>query len=392
MRSRTPGIARATLALALLAAAGGCGGSSGAGGSPTGPPGTGALTLAVVARGLDAPLYVTAPRGDSRLFIVEQPGRIRVVKDGALLATPFLDITSLVTYGGEQGLLSMAFHPHYADNGFVYVDYTDAFGDTRVVRYHAAPGADVADVASATNIFGMNQPYANHNGGLIAFGPDGMLYVALGDGGSAGDPQGNAQNLSSALGKILRIDVDHGSPYAIPPDNPYAGVDGVRPEIWASGLRNPWRFSFDTVAGLLYIGDVGQSAWEEVDVAPAGAGGLNYGWNIMEGAHCYGAAACDTTGLTPPVLEYSHNDGCAITGGYVYRGDRIPALAGAYVYADYCNGWIRSFHYDAGQVTDEQDWALGDIGRITSFGQDAAGELYVTSSNGTVYRLDPGTG
>ena len=359
---------------------------------PGGPPlpgETGTLELQLVASGLSSPLYLTTPAGDPRLFIVEQEGRIRIVKNGQLPATPFLDITGSVGAGGERGLLSVAFHPSYATNGYFYVDYTDNNGDTRIERYTVGPNPDIADVASAKLILFIAQPYSNHNGGLVTFGPDGMLYIGMGDGGSGGDPQNRAQNPDSLLGKLLRIDVDHGDPYAIPAGNPFA-TSGGAPEIWALGLRNPWRFAFDRAAGLLYIADVGQNLWEEVNVAPAGQGGLNYGWRIMEGLHCFNAASCSSTGLVQPVVEYSHANGCSITGGFVYRGTRAPSLVGQYFYSDYCSGWMRSFSYANGAVTGQTSWSLNvSLGNVLSFGEDSAGELYVLSAGGGVYRIAP---
>ncbi len=360
---------------------------------PGGPPlpgQTGTLELQLVASGLSSPLYLTAPAGDPRLFIVEQDGRIRIVKNGQLLATPFLDITGPVGAGGERGLLSVAFHPSYATNGYFYVDYTDNNGDTRIERYTVGPDPDIADVASAKLILFITQPYANHNGGLVMFGPDGMLYIGMGDGGSGGDPQNRAQNRDSLLGKLLRIDVDGGDPYVNPPNNPYAGTANGRGEIWAIGLRNPWRFAFDRPAGLLYIADVGQNLWEEVDVAPAGQGGLNYGWRIMEGLHCFNPSSCSGTGLVQPVVEYGHANGCSITGGFVYRGTRAPSLVGQYFYSDYCSGWMRSFAYANGAVTGQTTWSLNvSLGNVLSFGEDSAGELYVLSGGGSVYRIAP---
>jgi glucose/arabinose dehydrogenase len=354
------------------------------------PVGDARVRLAEVAAGLSGPVYLTAPRGDARLFIVEQPGRIRVVENGALLPAPFLDITDRVSSGGERGLLSAAFHPSYATNGFLYVDYTDRNGDTRVERYRVSADRNRADPASAKLILQVAQPFANHNGGLVVFGPDGKLYVGMGDGGSGGDPQGHGQNRATLLGDILRIDVDAGDPYAIPADNPYVGQSASRNEIWASGVRNPWRFAFDREAGLLYLADVGQNALEEINVVPATSAGLNYGWNVMEGSQCFRPAdGCSRTGLVVPALEYSHSEGCSVTGGYVYRGSRIPALRGHYFYSDYCRGWIRSFRYANGQAADRREWALGDLGNVLSFGEDAAGELYVLSASGRVYRLDP---
>jgi hypothetical protein len=374
------------MALLLLAAA--CGQNNPSDGQPPPTPAAG-LKLVEVASGLDQPLYLTAPAGDPRLFVVEQTGRIRIVSGGALLPTPFIDLSAKISAGGERGLLSVAFHPDYIHNGFFYVNYTDTHGDTRVERYHAGANANVADPASAKLVLTVAQPYANHNGGLVMFGPDGYLYVGMGDGGSGGDPQGNGQNPAALLGKILRIDVNSAAPYAIPPTNPFVGQTGKRPEIWFTGVRNPWRFSFDREAGLLYLADVGQNAWEEVNVTPASTGGLNLGWNLMEATHCYGAGGCSQQGLTLPVLEYSHSDGCSITGGYVYRGNALPAIRGHYFYADYCEGWIRSFRWDGSQAVDPRSWDLGSIGNVTSFGEDAAHELYVTSTNGKIYRFAP---
>ena len=355
---------------------------------PPPPPDSDSIVLTTVASGLDLPLYLTAPAGDPRLFIVEKTGRIRIVKDGALLPTPFLDLSGAVSAGGEQGLLSMVFHPDYASNGFFYVDYTDAGGDTQVARYSVSAGnPDVADAASTKTILTVAQPFANHNGGLLLFGPDGKLYIGLGDGGSGGDPLGNGQSVSTLLGKILRIDVDAGDPYAIPPDNPFVDRAGARGEIWAYGLRNPWRFAFDAATDRLYIADVGQGAWEEVNIVPADQGGQNFGWNIMEGMHCYNASSCDQSGLTLPVLEYSHDEGCSITGGFVYRGSLAPDFVGHYFYSDYCSGFLRSFTFDGAAVTHQTTWPVGDIGNVQSFGEDAAGELYILSTNGTVYRV-----
>jgi glucose/arabinose dehydrogenase len=359
---------------------------------PGGPPlpgETGNLELQLVASGLSSPLYLSAPPGDSRLFIVEQPGRIRIVQGGQLLQQPFLDITGRVLDGGERGLLSVAFHPSYATNGFFYVNYTDNNGDTRIERYTVSADPNVANVNSAKLILGIAQPYSNHNGGLVMFGPDGMLYIGMGDGGSGGDPQNRAQNPDSLLGKLLRIDVDQGDPYVSPPNNPYVGRAG-RDEIWAIGLRNPWRFAFDRAAGLLYIADVGQDEWEEVNVEPASLGGVNYGWRIMEGAHCFNPKPCSTTGLVQPAVEYGHANGCSISGGFVYRGSRAPSLVGQYFYSDYCSGWLRSFSYANGAVTGQTSWSLNvSLGNVLSFGEDAAGEVYVLSAGGSVYRIAP---
>ncbi|HXL35519.1 MAG TPA: PQQ-dependent sugar dehydrogenase [Gemmatimonadales bacterium] len=368
-----------------------------AGNPPGGPPlpgETGNLELQPVASGLSSPLYLTAPAGDPRLFIVEQAGRIRIVESGQLLAQAFLDIRDRVASGGEEGLLGVAFHPNYAGNGYFYVDYTHLNNArdtlyTLIERYSVSPAPDSADSASHKVILRIVQPYTNHNGGLVMFGPDGMLYIGMGDGGSGGDPENRAQNPDSLLGKLLRIDVDHGDPYAIPASNPFAAGGGA-PEIWALGLRNPWRYAFDRAAGLLYIADVGQNLWEEVSVAPAAQGGLNYGWRIMEGLHCFNATSCSSTGLVQPVVEYGHANGCSITGGFVYRGTRAPSLVGQYFYSDYCSGWMRSFAYANGAVTGQTTWSLNvSLGNVLSFGEDSAGELYVLSAGGSIYRIAP---
>jgi len=358
-------------------------------------PGDLPLALETVATGLEFPLDLASPRGDSRLFVVEKGGRIRIIRNGVVNSQAFLDLSGHVTTGAEQGLLGIAFDPAYASNGRFVVNYTDLNGDTRISAFHVSADPDVADASSESVLLPVAQPFANHNGGQLAFGPDGFLYIGLGDGGSGGDPMGNGQSLATLLGKILRIDLNGGSPYSIPADNPFAATAGPaqRGEIWSYGLRNPWRFSFDRANGDLYIGDVGQNAFEEIDVSPAAAGagrGLNFGWNRTEGTHCYpnAAASCDRTGLTPPVLDYSHDDGCSVTGGYVYRGTAIPSLVGSYFYADYCGGWVRSFRFADGKATDRQEWsALSPGGSITSFGQDAAGELYVLTREGGVYRI-----
>lgn len=346
------------------------------------------IRLTRVATGLESPVHLTSPPGDGRLFVVEQPGRIRIVADGNLLPAPFLDITGRVSFGGERGLLSMAFHPQYASNGFFYVNYTDRKGDTRVERYRCGADASRADAASARLVLTVEQPYANHNGGHILFGPDGMLWIGMGDGGSANDPHGHGQNAQTLLGDMLRIDVDRGEPYAIPPDNPFARSRAGRPEIWATGLRNPWRFWIDAPSKLLYIADVGQNRWEEIDVVPYDRPGLNFGWNLMEGKHPLRGRAPDDR-FTPPVVEYSHGDGCSITGGVVYRGRRIPALRGHYLYSDYCNGWLRSFHYDGNAVHDAREWPRIHVPGATSFGVDSAGEAYVLVQGGDVFRIEP---
>jgi hypothetical protein len=376
-----------------IAVLGGCtatvgpGGGNGGGGGGSGTP-----ALVLVAQGLDEPVFVTAPAGDPRLFVVEKTGRVRIVRNDTVLAGVFLDLSTQVSGGGEQGLLSLAFHPDYAQNGRVYASYTNRAGDTRVVRYTVSADPERVDPSTADTVLALAQPYANHNGGLVAFGPDGFLYVGLGDGGAAGDPLRAGQDLGNLLGKLLRLDVDRASGYGIPAGNPFVGQSGARGEIWSYGLRNPWRFAFDRLTGDLYIADVGQGQWEEIDVAEAadGAGrGVNYGWNVMEGAHCYAAATCSTTGLTLPLVEYSHAEGCSVTGGYVYRGSAVTTLRGHYFYADYCAGWIRSFRVASGVATDARDWTgtLDAGGQISSFGEDAAGELYVMTLGGRVWRI-----
>jgi len=354
------------------------------------------IALEPVTSGFTSPLYLTAPPGDTdRLFVVERGGRIKIVKDGQVLATPFLDLSAEVTAGSERGLLSLAFHPEYASNGYFYVDYTDAdSAASHVVRYTVSSDPDMADAGSASALLSVAQPFANHNGGMLKFGPDGMLYVGLGDGGGGGDPTGNGQNTSTLLASILRLDVDGASPYAIPPDNPFVGDAGARAEIWAYGLRNPWRFSFDRETGDLYIADVGQNAHEEVDFEPSpSAGGVNYGWNVMEGSYCYRpSSGCSMTGLTLPVYDYPHTEGCSITGGYVYRGSASPSLEGRYFFSDYCAGWIRSFGVAGSGVAtaiDVQDHTVdvGTLSSVSSFGEDAAGELYVVSLDGSVWRI-----
>ncbi len=367
-------------------------GSDGSG--PTPPNGVVSVGLAQVASGLNFPLYVTAPPGDaSRIFIVEKGGTIRIVKDGALLPVPFLDITSLVSTGSEQGLLGLTFDPQYGTNRRFVVHYTDVGGNTRLstfLRSEADP--DLADPATEQLVLSAEQPYPNHNGGQILFGPDGYLYLGLGDGGSGGDPQSRGQDLTELLGSILRLDLS-AAPYVIPADNPFVGIAAARAEVWSYGLRNPWRFSFDRATGDLYIGDVGQNEWEEVDVSSAAAGagkGVNFGWNLMEGLHCYASTTCDQSGLELPVLEYGHDQDCSITGGYVYRGAAIPDLQGTYFYSDFCSGWVRSFRYEGGKAVEPHQWpTLVPGGAVTSFGEDAAGELYLTSSEGGVYRIVP---
>jgi glucose/arabinose dehydrogenase len=348
------------------------------------------LDLKLVADGLERPVDLVAAPGDVRLYIVEQRGRIRVLENGRLRKEPFLDIATRLSHDNEQGLLSVAFHPRYATNGLLFVNYTDRDGNTNVVRYRVTPDRRFADPASATRILFVKQPFANHNGGHLMFGPDSMLYIPLGDGGAGGDPSGNGQNLQTLLGKLLRIDIDHGSPYAIPRDNPFASGRGGRPEIWAYGLRNPWRIAFDS--GLLYIGDVGQNQWEEVDVAPARQAGINYGWNLYEGTHPYNASrswpreAPSGFAHRAPAIDYSHHDGCCVIGGRVYRGS-VPALRGLYFFADECRSWIESFRWRGDRATERTRWQTGLSLHPSAFGEDARGELYLLDLGGKIYRI-----
>jgi glucose/arabinose dehydrogenase len=386
MLASLPGYLAASMSLFLAACSNG-------NGAPTDQPpaDTSALALEQVAHGLEFPLYLTAPAGDDRLFIVEKGGRIRIVENGSLRPDPFLDISSLVSGGSEQGLLGLAFHPDYASNGRFFVDYTDTSGDTRIVQYQVSTDANRAEPSSARILLTIEQPYSNHNGGQLAFGPDGYLYVGMGDGGSGGDPQGHGQNAGDLLGSLLRLDVSADTGYAIPADNPWVDSTGARGEVWSIGLRNPWRFSFDRSNGDLYIADVGQNEIEEVNVSPGAGGGgrgANYGWNIMEGNSCFSSGSCDSSGLVLPVTQYTHADGCSVTGGYVYRGEAIPSLQGTYFYADYCSGWVRSFRHENGTATEQRSWpSLAPGGGVPSFGEDASGELYVMSADGGVYRV-----
>ena len=351
------------------------------------------IGLTEVVRDLDNPTWLTAPAGDTRLFVLERRGRVRIVENGSLLALPYLDISSRVFTGGEGGLLSMAFDPQFASNGYFYLYYTDPQQNIVIERLSASSNPNLADTTSGLVILRVPHPtYTNHFGGQVAFSPDGFLYLGTGDGGGAGDPLGNGQNLNSLLGKLLRVDVRGATaaqPYTVPASNPYVNAANRRPEIWASGLRNPWRFSFD--GGQLYLSDVGQDRREEVNIGAATAAGLNYGWNTMEGSLCYNAATCDRSGLTLPAFEYDHgtNDanGCSITGGFVYRGSAVPGLAGRYFYSDYCRGYLKSFLPTAGGVTEERDWNIAAIGNVVSFGQDGQGELYLLSSRGSVHKI-----
>ncbi|MBK8232163.1 MAG: PQQ-dependent sugar dehydrogenase [Candidatus Eisenbacteria bacterium] len=365
-----------------------------------------AATTTRVASALNRPIYVTAPAGDDRLFIVEQRGVIKILKNGTVLATPFLDIDSLIpaiSGNDERGLLGLAFHPDYATNGYFWVYYTSNAGQQVVARYTRSGGnPDQADAASALIYLTMADPFSNHNGGCIQFGQDGYLYIGTGDGGSAGDPGNRAQNKLDLLGKMLRIDVNT-HPYSIPPSNPFVGNPAYSQEIWSLGLRNPWRWSFDRETGDMLVADVGQNEWEEIDFEPANTGGRNYGWRLTEGNHCYNPSSnCDDGDpvLTYPIYEFSHSVGCSITGGYVYRGAALPEFQGIYFFSDFCTPSIWTFRYEGGNLTEFTDrtteLAPGgglSIGSIGSYGEDGFGELYIcdrgTGSNGEVFKIIP---
>ncbi len=360
------------------------------------------INLTLVVSGLSRPTYVTAaPNDRARLFIVEKLGRIRIYKNNTLLATPFIDIDAVVrSSGNEEGLLSMAFHPAYASNGYFFVYYTNNNGDLEIARYSVTANPDVADPNSALILLTIPHPTnTNHNGGQLQFGPDGYLYLGTGDGGSGGDPPNNAQNTGVLLGKMLRLDVDQGEPYAIPPSNPFVGPGNPRDEIWSIGLRNPWRFSFDRLTGDLWIGDVGQDAWEEVDREAAGsAGGLNWGWDCYEGTHPYGSNPsqpyCTGLDFTWPVYEYSQSGGgCSVTGGYVYRGSPNSTYFGDYLFADYCipnTVWTLRFSGSSWVATQHTLVLPANLimNSTMSFGQDAYGDLYMTDdSGGEVFKI-----
>lgn len=349
---------------------------------------TGQLGVQLVAEGLNAPVMVVSPPGDPRLFIVDQSGQVWIIANGALLPEPFFDLGRDVSFGGEQGLLGLAFHPDFATNGRFFIDHTDRAGDTRIAEYRVSPNDPNRADPQGTTLISLEDSRSNHNGGWLAFGPDGYLYISNGDGGGGGDPDRNGQNPNTLFGKILRIDVDGGVPYTIPPTNPFANGGGAG-EVFLMGIRNAWRLDFD--GELLYVADVGQGAWEEISVVRLDDAGANLGWNILEGNHCYDARTCDDAGMVAPVYEYPHGDGCSITGGYVYRGSAMPWLVGHYLFADYCDGWVRSLRYGGGVAGDVTDWsrAIGDIGNILSFGEDAAGELYITTGAGRVWKIVP---
>jgi glucose/arabinose dehydrogenase len=349
------------------------------------------VQLQLIVSGVPSVVDIQHADSGGRLFLVSQPGQVLILESGTVRSTPFVDVSALVLYNGEQGLLGLTFHPQYQSNGYFFLNYTSSSGDTVVARYKVSDGdANVADPLSASILLTMPQPFGNHKGGQLAFGPDGYLYISVGDGGSGGDPLNHGQRLDSLLGKILRIDVDSGSPYAIPGDNPYAQTPGVRPEIWASGLRNPWRFSFDRETGEMFIADVGQSAWEEVNYQPAaGGGGRNYGWRLMEGRHCYNpSSGCNMAGLIQPIVEYGHPRGCSITGGYRYRGTALTGYQGSYFFSDVCTGVIYAASLQSGGT-----WHITQLldspHPVSTFGQGPDGELYLASyrDSGAIYRL-----
>lgn len=373
---------------------GGCGLDSGEEEQPSVPTSTD-LTLQLVTANLSAPLFMTAPPGDfGRLFVVEQGGTIKIidVANGTILSTPFLNISALIRSGGEEGLLGMAFDPGYGANGRFNLYYTNTNSDLVIARFQRSAGnINVADPAPAGILQTISHPtFFNHNGGMLAFGVDGCLYAGVGDGGSGGDPNNNAQSLSTKLGKLLRLDPSTGGPCTSGGINPFVLLGGLQ-EIWSRGLRNPWRFSFDRQTNDLYIGDVGQGAREEINVSPApNAGrGLNYGWRLMEGLLCFNPSTnCNSGNLTLPLLDYPHAEGaCSVTGGYVYRGNAIPALRGTYFYADFCAGFVRSFRFQNGQATGPLEWPLLSRSSITSFGEDALGELYLMTQGGSLFKI-----
>ena len=339
------------------------------------------LALEVVAQPFYLnPLALAQPPGDDRLFVAEQAGIVRIVRNGVIDPVPFLDLSARVNWLGEQGLLGIAFHPDYSRNGWFYVSFNDLGADSRIERYTVSSDPDVIDPASMQLVLAQEQPFLNHNGGQILFGPDGMLYIFFGDGG--GDQHVNSQDLGTLLGKILRLDVTSATPYAIPTGNPFRNQAGRRGEIWAYGVRNPWRNAFDRVGGHLYVADVGAGGLEEVNAVRWNQPGVNYGWSRVEGTRCLiPPENCDRTGITFPVVEYAHDQGCSITGGFVYRGRAIPGLRGHYLYSDFCTGFLRSFRLVNGEATEHRTWDIGPLSAVFSFGEDAAGELYILAQD-----------
>lgn len=361
--------------------------------TPTSPSPTGSiddvqLRVEEVVTGLGAPVLLTSPPDDPRRFVVEQAGRVRLLQDGEL--STYLDLTDRVTAGGERGLLGLAFHPGFASNGRLFVHYSGEGGDTVLAEYAADPDAGTADAASERVLLTVEQPASNHNGGTVAFGPDGMLWLGLGDGGAAGDRFGNGQDPGTLLGTLLRVDVDGEQPYAIPADNPFADGEGGAPEVWGYGLRNPWRFTFHD--GQVLIGDVGQDAVEELDAAAVTAAGANFGWPVLEGPRCFQQEDCSPPeAYAPPAASYTHEEtgGCSVIAGEVYAGSAAPALRGHWFYTDLCAGFLRSIRVEDGEVVEERDWTeqVGRLDGPLSFGRDAAGELYVTTQDGRLLRL-----
>lgn len=398
-RTRRPGLPGLTRAAAVSA----CGLLALAAAQPV-AFGQARLAAELYASGFNRPLFLTHAPGDTdRLFVLEQnTALIRIIENGQVLATPFLDLGALASSGGERGLLGLAFHPDYDNNGWFFVNYTDNAGDTVIARYTVSAGdPNIADPDSAETILTLDQPYSNHNGGMIAFGPnDGYFYIGTGDGGSGGDPQNFAQTRTSLLGKMLRLDVDNGLPYTIPADNPFVNDPSTLDEIWAIGVRNPWRWSFDRATGDLWMGDVGQSELEEINIQFADSpGGENYGWRLKEGTECYNPSTnCDPGGLTDPIYEYTHGGNpfrCSITGGYVYRGEQLPLTPGTYFFSDYCSNQVWTLRYENGNVVDFQDRTADlepagslDFSGIASYGEDAAGELYIIDLfDGEIFKI-----
>jgi len=347
------------------------------------------IRLEQLATGIAFPVFAGSIPGDDRVFVLERQGRMMVIDGNGLQSEPFLDLTDRVGSGGiENGLLGLAFHPDYASNGRMFLYYTDPELDSRLSEFSTS-GVDavVGDRSTESILFEVDQEGIRHRAGMLQFGPDGFLWVALGDGGLGDD---TSQDLSTLQGNLLRLDVDSGDPYAIPAANPFLSDATARDEIWAYGLRNPWRYSIDLETRLVYIGDVGQANWEEINVASIDNPGLNFGWPNFEATDCYQPSdGCDMTGWEEPTLKYDHEAGCSVTGGYVYRGAALPELVGHYFYADWCTGMIKSFKYVDGQVTDERDWSsmLAGAGQVASFGLDGSGEMLVVDSNGTIYRI-----
>jgi glucose/arabinose dehydrogenase len=387
-----PGTALTVITILVLAACGGSSTSPGPSPTPTPTPGPVSASLVQFVTGLNQPVALEiADGGSGRMFAVEQRGTIQIISGGAIAGPPFLDITSKVNFdGNEQGLLGVTFHPNFAQTPRFYVNYdrpSSGQMQTVIAEYQVGANPNQVDPASERILLTADQPFPNHKAGQLAFGSDGFLYFGLGDGGSGGDPLGNGQNTQTLLGKMMRIDVDHTSGslnYAIPFDNPFVNGGGL-PEIWAIGFRNPWRFSFDRPTGRLFCADVGQDSFEEVDIVTKGA---NYGWNIMEGDHCFNSSSCNMSGLTLPIAEYSHSEGIAVIGGYIYHGSAIPALQGKYVFGDFGSGTIWTLT-ESPSGTWTRNRLLSTSHQISSFGQDAAGELYLLDLGGSIFKIAP---